>query len=235
MLWRRMGEWWYSSTILDLGTRWRWVVSFTPQPLYPKEKAPSTHWKGGWVGPRAGLDAVEKTEIPWPSREWNPGHAARRHTNWATGVNINQRCASTLHSCSRCRWCSVVQLWFLEMKSFIWVVYKNEDYFLVRELNWWATVKSPLATGVGPVIGSLCISYFYINIDWYSPHSNDGFGFSLVMVWTVLSGMMVKFCIVMCLLTAGTEQWVKRSGPIFQTPAFRDALFKCTVAMNVPE
>jgi hypothetical protein len=27
------GEWRYSSTILDPGTRWRWVISFTPRPL----------------------------------------------------------------------------------------------------------------------------------------------------------------------------------------------------------
>jgi hypothetical protein len=26
--------------ILDLGTRWRWVVSFTPRPLYPHGKSP---------------------------------------------------------------------------------------------------------------------------------------------------------------------------------------------------
>jgi hypothetical protein len=26
--------------ILDLGTRWRWVVSFTPRPLYPQGKCP---------------------------------------------------------------------------------------------------------------------------------------------------------------------------------------------------
>jgi len=26
--------------ILNLGTRWRWVVSFTPQPLYPWGKSP---------------------------------------------------------------------------------------------------------------------------------------------------------------------------------------------------
>jgi len=26
--------------IPDLGTRWRWVVSFTPQPLYPQGKSP---------------------------------------------------------------------------------------------------------------------------------------------------------------------------------------------------
>jgi hypothetical protein len=36
--WRRMGDWRYSSTILDLCTRWRWVVSFTPRPLYLREK-----------------------------------------------------------------------------------------------------------------------------------------------------------------------------------------------------
>jgi hypothetical protein len=26
---------------------------------FPGERAPDTHWSGGWVGPRAGLDAVE--------------------------------------------------------------------------------------------------------------------------------------------------------------------------------
>jgi hypothetical protein len=34
--WRHMGTWKYSSTILDLGTRWRLVASFTPQPLCPR-------------------------------------------------------------------------------------------------------------------------------------------------------------------------------------------------------
>jgi hypothetical protein len=33
------------------------VVSFTLQPLYPRERAPGTHWIGAWVGPRAVLDA----------------------------------------------------------------------------------------------------------------------------------------------------------------------------------
>jgi len=36
------------------------VVSFTPQPLYPRETSPFTHWIGDWVGSRAGLDAVAK-------------------------------------------------------------------------------------------------------------------------------------------------------------------------------
>jgi hypothetical protein len=32
------------------------VVSFTLRPLYPQGKVPDTHWIGGWVDPRAGLD-----------------------------------------------------------------------------------------------------------------------------------------------------------------------------------
>jgi hypothetical protein len=33
-------EWMYSSIILDLGIRWRWVVSFTPRSLYSRGKTP---------------------------------------------------------------------------------------------------------------------------------------------------------------------------------------------------
>jgi hypothetical protein len=37
-----------------------------------RERAPDTHWIGGWVGPRAVLDAVVKRKIPTPRRESNP-------------------------------------------------------------------------------------------------------------------------------------------------------------------
>jgi len=30
-------------SFFDLGTRWRWVVSFTSRPLYPRERAAGTH------------------------------------------------------------------------------------------------------------------------------------------------------------------------------------------------
>jgi hypothetical protein len=66
-----LGEWRYSSTHCDFGTRLRWVVGFTPRLLYPMEGAPLTHWIGGWVGPRAVLDAM-KRKIPSPRRESNP-------------------------------------------------------------------------------------------------------------------------------------------------------------------
>jgi hypothetical protein len=39
------------------------VVSFTPLPLYPRERAPGTHFMGGWVDPRAGLDDMEKRKF----------------------------------------------------------------------------------------------------------------------------------------------------------------------------
>jgi hypothetical protein len=44
--------------ILDLGTRMTLVVSFTPRPIYPQERAPVTHWTGGWVDSRSGLDEL---------------------------------------------------------------------------------------------------------------------------------------------------------------------------------
>jgi hypothetical protein len=36
-----------------------WSAS-RPDLFTPGERALGTHWTGGWVGPRAGLDAVER-------------------------------------------------------------------------------------------------------------------------------------------------------------------------------
>jgi hypothetical protein len=79
-------EWRYSSISLNLGTRWRWVVSFTPLPLYPQGKRPrypldsvldlDTRWR--WVvsftplplypqgkRPRYPLDSVLDLDTSW--------------------------------------------------------------------------------------------------------------------------------------------------------------------------
>jgi hypothetical protein len=45
---------------LDLGTSWRWAVTFTPRPLYSGERALDANGIGGWLGPRAGLDNMDK-------------------------------------------------------------------------------------------------------------------------------------------------------------------------------
>jgi hypothetical protein len=47
----------FLNSALDGG---EWWVSFVPRPLYLRERAPGTHWIGGWVGPIVGLDALEK-------------------------------------------------------------------------------------------------------------------------------------------------------------------------------
>jgi hypothetical protein len=85
-----VGEWRYSSThsstsALDWG---EWSAS-RPGRFTPRERAPVTHWIGGWMGPRAVLDAVMKRKIPSPRRESNPRTpivqpVAQRYTDWAT-------------------------------------------------------------------------------------------------------------------------------------------------------
>jgi hypothetical protein len=45
-----------TTRILNLDTRCRWMVKFTPSLYYLKQRAPRI---GGWVSSRAGLNAVE--------------------------------------------------------------------------------------------------------------------------------------------------------------------------------
>jgi hypothetical protein len=50
--------------VLDLGTSWRRVVSFTHLSLYPPgERIPGTRWIGGWVDSRADVDVTEKWNL----------------------------------------------------------------------------------------------------------------------------------------------------------------------------
>jgi hypothetical protein len=55
-----MGEWIYRPTFLDLGTRWSERSASCIGHFTPGERAPGTHWIGGWVGLRAGLVDMEK-------------------------------------------------------------------------------------------------------------------------------------------------------------------------------
>jgi len=48
------------------------VIRLTPWQLHSRERAPSTHWTGGQVGPRAGPDAEAKRKTPCPHRDSNP-------------------------------------------------------------------------------------------------------------------------------------------------------------------
>jgi hypothetical protein len=80
------GSGYIAPRILDLGTRWRWVASFTARSLYPQKRAPATYWIRGWVGPRAGLDAMVKRKNSQPLPEFEPPIIkleTSRYTDWA--------------------------------------------------------------------------------------------------------------------------------------------------------
>jgi hypothetical protein len=52
---------------------WDECTASRPGPFTPGERSPSTHWIGGWVGPGAGLDDVERRKIlPLPGLELRP-------------------------------------------------------------------------------------------------------------------------------------------------------------------
>jgi hypothetical protein len=69
--------------ILDLGTRWRWMVNFTPRPLCPHGKSP---WypldrRLGELQSRSGRGSEEKNPHPLPGLELpNIQPLAQRYT-----------------------------------------------------------------------------------------------------------------------------------------------------------
>jgi hypothetical protein len=69
--------------ILDLGTRWRWVVSFTPRPLYPQGKSPCYPLDRRLGGPqkRSGHGGEEKNSQPPRTPIVKP--VTQRYTDWA--------------------------------------------------------------------------------------------------------------------------------------------------------
>jgi hypothetical protein len=71
---RAMKPYWGSGCIaprIDLGTRWRWVVSFTPRPLYPQGKSPWYPLDRRVGGPqsRSGRGSEQKNSQPLPGNE----------------------------------------------------------------------------------------------------------------------------------------------------------------------
>jgi hypothetical protein len=88
-----MKAYWWSGGIAPLilwppvlnGSEWS---ASRPGRFIPRERVPGSHWLGGWVGPRAVLDAVVMRKITSPHRESNPKTPivqplAQRYTDWA--------------------------------------------------------------------------------------------------------------------------------------------------------
>jgi hypothetical protein len=72
-----MEEWRYSFIILDVGTRWRWVVSFTPQLLYPRGKSPQYPLDKRLGGPQSRSRFCRMEKIFFPLLGIEPSRPAR--------------------------------------------------------------------------------------------------------------------------------------------------------------
>jgi hypothetical protein len=75
--------------LLDLGTRWRWVVSFTPRSLYPRGKHSliPTGLEAGWA-PEPVWTRWWGKKFPSPTGTRTPYHPARSPAlcHWANLV-----------------------------------------------------------------------------------------------------------------------------------------------------
>jgi hypothetical protein len=102
-----MGEWRYSSIILNHGTTWRWMVSFMLLPLYSGEETPVTHWLWGWVGSSARLDVMEKRKISsltgnWTLIPWSSSPSLQYHDNTHLKIRPHLSLLNFLPSPIRC-------------------------------------------------------------------------------------------------------------------------------------
>jgi hypothetical protein len=86
------GKWRYSSTILDLGTRWRLVVGITLRPFYPRGKGPRYTLDRRLGGPqrRSGRCGVQKNLAPAGIRIPAAQLVGRCYTNWTISVSYNE-------------------------------------------------------------------------------------------------------------------------------------------------
>jgi hypothetical protein len=105
-----------------------------PAVLPPRERAPRTHWIGGWVSPRAVLDEVVKRKIPSPRRKSNPRTpivqpVAQRYTDWAITALANIWTHSKCVHAVLFNWIGQWIYW-LQLEGRDSITSKDEDVFL---------------------------------------------------------------------------------------------------------
>jgi hypothetical protein len=80
-----------------------WSAAY-PDRYTPRERAPSSHWIGGWMGPTTSLDVVEKRKISFPCQLlWlniSSQYKDYQLDNWGFGVWFSARASdfSIVHS-----------------------------------------------------------------------------------------------------------------------------------------
>jgi hypothetical protein len=139
-----MKTFWGSGSIaprtLDLGTRWRWVVSFTPRPLYPPGKSswyPLDRRLGGPQS-RSGHGGKDKNSQPLrESNRWTPiaQPVARRYTDRAITALINI-CYSHLFS--------IIFITLIILHSVFF--YRSQEIHFSRSQSFFLTARHAMRT-----------------------------------------------------------------------------------------
>jgi hypothetical protein len=118
-----MEEWRYN--IFYLGTRWRWVVSLMPRPLYPRRQNPRYELDrrlGAPQGP-SGRCGQEKKLFPLPEIEPGPSeHVVSRCTYWAISPDVYWGC--TEYDCLSRYWLKVFVCFLSSSKPNAGIVHK---------------------------------------------------------------------------------------------------------------
>jgi hypothetical protein len=90
------GEWRYGCTFLDLGTRWRWVVSFTSRPLYRGEICPRYPLDRRLGGPHSRYGSYGEEKKSCPYRETNSCLPARSSSLYRLSYSDIKYCNYTI-------------------------------------------------------------------------------------------------------------------------------------------
>jgi hypothetical protein len=139
------GEWRYSSTMLDLSTRWRSVANFTHLPLFAR-----THWVRGLPGHYE----EEKYFLPSSNRTPASHPVARDRIHWHILTPFSLRLHIRIFSFVYLRKNSVVLIWY-DMNQTLLTICKYSC--LQQKYETWQTISSTRCFEY-KYLGLICIS-----------------------------------------------------------------------------
>jgi hypothetical protein len=143
-----MEEWRYSSTILDLDTGWKWMVSFMPLPPYPLDRRLD--------GPqsRSGLCGEEINLIPAGKLSPVVQPVARHYTDWAIptlyqltyGTSVWIQSPGWSQSKAAFIYCDIIDVGWIKHPRIIRVIEVLVTIIGSRTISFWCT-------HVGKIVG----------------------------------------------------------------------------------
>jgi hypothetical protein len=93
-----------------------WLASW-PSRFTPRERAPSTHWIGGWVAHRASLDTMLKRRVPTPLPGIEPRSSNHPACSWSL-YQLN-------YPGSVSKYVSFAKFWMVRGKQMKWIFMKQ--------------------------------------------------------------------------------------------------------------